>query len=384
MVHQLNALPFEILKEIFKYLNKPECNPGIKPGASTREDLKNCLLVSRSWHTAAHEFFAHQISITVADFAFNDLLTDIKYFAHKVKSITLDKPCSSASHFYDDGGGGGGDTQKWSQFLEILLACKNLVSVKFLPSNVYGYLDSILHAFKKLPSSIQSFVIVDLDRSNYLTRQLHLKLNMAYHKRITNLTMASSLDISNFRLFENLVQFIGYFPCLASFTLIVHTWDPDEAVIDLNQLFLAAPNLQELKLGHLQAIHCDSLGKNQILDIPEQFTSLDIKTEVMDLNALKYIATRFGNMHQLFLDIGSLWADVSLSDNDTLQLFHDLETITARIKLLDISYINNGVRYHLGNGKEQQLADPNEATYIKFEAFDYGQQAYQRYASSSD
>lgn len=379
MVHQFNntALPFEILKEIFKYLNKPELNPGIKTGSSsTREDLKNCLLVSRSWHTAAHEFFAHQISITVTDFALNDLLTDIKYFALKVKSITLDKPCS---HFYD-----GGNTQKWSQFLEILLASKNLVSVKFLPSNVYGYLDTILHSFKRLPTSIQSFEILELDRSNYLTRQLHLKLNMAYHKTITTLAMASSLDISNFGLFENLVQFIGYFPCLTSFTLIVHTWDPDDAVIDLNQLFLVAPHLQELKLGHLQAIHCNSSGKNQNLvdNASDPFTSLDIKTEVMDLNALKYIVTRFGNIHQLFLDIGILLTDVSLSDNDTLQLFHDLESITAGIKLLDISYRNNGARYHLGNGKEQ-LAEPNEATYVKFEGFGYGQQAYQRYASSS-
>lgn len=332
MTNNFNSLPNEIMKSIFQYLIKSR--PYYSEEESQDEEyLKTCLFVCKSWRRVAQGLIESKITITLSSKSSLERLSgDISYFGSKVKCIILCDFQPEEHH------------TRFFLFRKILLECTSLESILFMTKNSTDeYLSRIVYGTKKLPS-IQKIEIFQLQLCDKQTRELYLHANLQYHETITNLSLASLKDLSRFEDFDDLFQFMAYFPNLVSFRLSTIDFSSD-LTIDIHQLFKTAPQLQDIDLVGLKEVIYNSVDEETEKVLQNKiFKNLQIETACMDIKALKYIAKGLEKCKNaiLYINIGSLVSDVLLSENDMIQLKNDLKVWTTSLVYADIRYGHNG------------------------------------------
>lgn len=323
--HLNNALPIEILKNIFQFLSKMWCG---------KMTIKGCLFVCKSWHVAAREFFG-KISITVDERSLEKLSRDIVYFAQNVKCIEL---MESELEAVDR-------TVTSLVWLDIIVACPNLIAVKINVNGDSDYIRRLLDTTTEILNHIRYF------ETSPFTYD-HLKLNLKYRKTITTLAISSLEHYSGKDNDDDkLVYFISLFPKLTSFKIDCRSEYYEHFLpsdVDIIQLLEAAPQLQ-----NFDAFQFHEIKSRSITTRSENLLCLDSLTLVVnkiDLDSLLFIVTRFKQLNYLDLDIGELIINVPPEEFSAEELINDLDKFTLGIPKFRIFCRYQYVCYILMNG----------------------------------
>ncbi|KAI9356327.1 hypothetical protein BD770DRAFT_411253 [Pilaira anomala] len=342
--HFNNALPIEILKNIFQNLIvkwRGEDYP-IKNSSDYKnkaEDIKTCLSVCRSWQVAAQEFF-NKISIRVSEDSLEALSKDVVTFAQKVKSIRL---IESRSANFDR-------TVTCLVWFDIILACPNLDSIKINVSDDSGYVRCLMDTTTERLSRIQKF--------STSTSQLHFQLNLKYCKSITELCIPSLSWTSRNDGDNNLIYFISLFPKLTYFRIYNRVRYEDlEDAVDIIQFLEAAPQLQKLRISKVKEIKGSSITTSENSSC---LTVLRLTAREMDINSLIFIKNRLKKLNQLYISIDSWIMDIPPQEVFGSQEFNAKELLdylvcfTSDISQFHIRYVFESIIYTLENGKEPE------------------------------
>lgn len=299
----LGALPPEILKLVFKNLEREEiCSSSIN-AKPIKVDLKTCLSVCKSWQCVAQEFF--RVKISLNEDSLPHLLEDISYFGDRVESISV---CQSSI---------SSERERYSLiWRDILLLCPNLISVSFAFIDIYHYLHVMVYGGVEM-KCFQLLDIIKLPECSLVTRKLYLELNIKHHATITELVIVRLDDIPTYEVFDDFIKFITQFPRLTVLNLIGATEEPTDSNIDIHKLFESVPHLKEFNMREFKKVSIDSLENKE--DISKYYSrdlnilSMRIYIKEMDTKTLEYITARSKKVGHLVLDIKKLIANESHS-----------------------------------------------------------------------
>lgn len=324
--HLNNTLPFEVLTQIFQYINETWRG---------KMDVKPCLSVCKSWKMAAEQFFS-QILIRVDETSLEKLSKDIGYFSHRVKYIVLSEDSSKNVD----------RTVTCRFWLDIILACPNLTSIRISVRNESEYVRCLMNTDTERLGHIQRF--------KAYTPKSDLQLSLKYRKTITSLHTDSLKNYRGKDSDDKLVDFISRFPKLNYFIIYSrHCYFDSE--FDITQLLEAAPQLQKIwayRLYEVKSCLIATMSDNLCL------TSLTLRVHKMSVNSLVFITTRLKKLNNLYIFMRELTTDVPQEEFEVQkkeycdQLFDDLKNFTSSIPEVHIYYSRPyDDSYYLFNGE---------------------------------
>lgn len=322
-------LPAELLKEIFVQVKD-------------KKDLKNCLLVCKSWFYTIQAFFSQDIRIKMNDRSINKLYKDLQAspgFGQKVKYITFNQLSSGA--------------ELPTRLRNALNLCPNLLELQFDITDVYEYLKA-MNCHEMVLPSIQKIRIPDLNACSPAVRRFHLWVNYRFRTTITSLEIADLEDNGALKNYGGLIKLVAQFPNLTYLRAKCHSHAERQLNVDLTALLQVCPKLQELKLY--------SIGKiiNHIKDIPESepteftnLTKLKLKVSQISIKSLQYITARFKNVNNLRLISYDVTPDNSLTTTEATAILNEFKAYYESFKRLNVNYKYKTQNFSFNNGKKR-------------------------------
>ncbi|GAA5795038.1 hypothetical protein HPULCUR_000389 [Helicostylum pulchrum] len=343
-------LPFEILKLVFRNLDE-------------KEDCKTCLLVCRSWNSAAHEYFSRDISIKVKQAKLGDLLDDISYFGQNVKVIKL------TAYRYTII-----DELKWKHILNL---CPFLTSVYFRNKCNSSALLKALQDLDIRLNDLQKLDINNLTRYSLDIYDLYLRVSIQYCQTISSLQLYALDEEPVATKYGGLYEFISQFPLL---TCLKITWCPSrgdnlrrlfqveddpKSMVDLKNVLEEAPRLKEVKLYGCAVAVNDSQDIDAVQLIENRsLTDLKIFADNISIRTLRYIVSLLKEVKILALLIENITMDEDISVEESETILGDLEASTSEMKRVEIQYKCNGHDFYLNMGKEFETERRLKGNYI--------------------
>lgn len=318
MVYQLNnnCLPREILQMIFENLT------------SNKSNIKNCMLVCKSWSFVAQGFFSSDISITLPPDLLSNLLNDIPIFSQKVMTINLHDPY-----------GRNATKDSSTDLQKIVEMCPNLVSLTLNCLDPEPFLDDLNSSVAKL-DKIQKIHLTDQASQEPYVRILYLELNLKYCRTITTLDICTLEEVDSFGIKENdLASLIAKFPNLEHFRASYKGTYNADVNVDLKHLLNAAPQLQTLKLYKMDKITTHSQNKD-VKDVLQgsKLTKLKLVADNIDIESLKFITSNLINVNHLELIVEFITPDHTLTQEESLRILEDLKSYALEKKRLVMQY----------------------------------------------
>ncbi|KAI9275008.1 hypothetical protein EDC94DRAFT_689541 [Helicostylum pulchrum] len=287
---RIRRLPFEILKQVFQNLEK--------------EDRKTCLLVCRSWNSAAHEYFSRDISIKVKERKLNidGLLDDILYFGQNVKAIKLNN--SKYTSINED------NNLKWRRILSL---CPYLTSVYFR-----NKCDStaFLKALQDPDIRLNDLQKLDINNLILLSPEIHdlyLRASIQYCQTITSLQLCALEE-------EHVPTKYGG----------LSLDNKLKSIVDLKNVLEEAPQLKEVNLYDCPVVTNNSQDIDAVQLIENRFlTDLKVFADNISIRTLRYIVSLLKEVEILALVIGNITVDEGISVEESETILEDLEASTS-------------------------------------------------------
>ncbi|KAI9486558.1 MAG: hypothetical protein EXX96DRAFT_549562 [Benjaminiella poitrasii] len=321
--------PIEIWKEIFGHLDK--------------SDIKECLLVCRSWNQLAHPLLGDSFYLKLHDSYFNILLADLATyptFGPKVTHITI--PFGSTNV-------GNPETLR-----SIINHCPNLLELRFDNSNPYEYLKALNCKEANLPC-IQAIKLRNHMACSPAVRRFHLWVNYRFRSTIQTIDI---MDVDENGALENyggLVKYVASFPNLNELRAYCDIiLKEDVNVIHLTDLLTHAKNLKVLRLNHF----------SKIIDTPDEsspstlVTDLELGVLRLDIKAIQYVLANFKNLTQFRLTANSIESDRSLGQELSDNAVNELHAFAKRIDRYYINYDYKGKHFFEKNIMECPTYNP--------------------------
>lgn len=322
-------LPTELWKEVFKLAN--------------RQDLKTCLLVSKSWHYIARPFFSEDIHIQMHDGRLQKLLKDInehQALGHKISRITINHLSTGMTP---------PDT-----FRAVVNLCPNLLELLFEITDVFHYLKS-LNCKEALLPNIKKIHVRNLLECSPAVRRFHLWVNYRFRATITSLEIMDMKDNAALKDYGGLVTFASCFPNLTSLKAQCNALIEKELNIDLTELLKNNDHLQELKLYGIGKITNTLNEISSEADLIEYTSLTKFKVEVSNINikSLEYITKRFTKLQNLRMLTSNIVPDKSLNKTQANDILNNFKTFAAGPKRIHVSYKYKDEHFHENNGKKR-------------------------------
>ncbi|GAA5794872.1 hypothetical protein HPULCUR_000220 [Helicostylum pulchrum] len=339
---RIRRLPFEILKQVFQNLEK--------------EDRKTCLLVCRSWNSAAHEYFSRDISIKVKERKLNidDLLDDVLYFGQNVKAIKLNN----------------------SKYIQVLMKTIILNGDVFSACVPISLRTAFLKALQDPDIRLNDLQKLDINNLILLSPEIHdlyLRASIQYCQTITSLQLCALEEEHVPTKYGGLYKFISQFPRL---TCLKVTWCPFDielcgsldnklkSIVDLKNVLEEAPQLKEVNLYDCPVVTNDSPDIDAVQLIENRsLTDLKVFADNISIRTLRYIVSLLKEVEILALVIGNITMDKGVSVEESETILEDLEASTSEMKRVEIKYKCNGHDFYLNIGKEFKIRSSSNLFY---------------------
>jgi hypothetical protein len=323
-------LPTELWKEVFNLANK--------------QDLKTCLLVSKSWHYIARSFFSEDIQINLNDSRLLKLLKDMdehQAIGPKVSRITINQLSTGMA--------------SPETFRAVINLCPNLLELQFEITDVFHYLKSINCKEALLPN-IQKIHIRGLLECSPAVRRFHLWVNYRFRATITSIEIMDMKDNAALKDYGGLVTFASCFPQLKYLKAQCNTLIEKQVNINLTELLKNNEQLQELKLYGIGKI------TNTLNEISSEITQIaypsltKLKLEVANINikSLEYITKRFSKLQSIRMLASNVVPDKSLSETQANDILDEFKVFAMAAKRIHVSYKYKNDYFHEDNGKKRQ------------------------------
>ncbi|KAI9363310.1 hypothetical protein BD770DRAFT_381225 [Pilaira anomala] len=270
-----NALPSEILKDIFSYVENPK-------------DLSlNCQLVCKSWNQTA-DVDRKGISVQLQETEFDIFFADLKRFptfGPKVRCITV-IPFGSVE-------------KDLIQFRKMINLCTQLSELHFKTSESYEYMKGLDSHEAKLPF-IEKISVQKLECCSLSFKRFHLWMNFKFRETITHLEVFDLKHIDALSKQDPLVNFVTNFPQIKSLHAYFQNNNTDR--IDLGHLLEKNKKIQELKLNRVSQIIVDNhQNEDNTFPLVKELDIYAISTTNTDL--FQFIMKKFENLNSLRLVI---------------------------------------------------------------------------------
>ncbi|KAI9364137.1 hypothetical protein BD770DRAFT_462712 [Pilaira anomala] len=327
-------LPSEILRLVFGNIH-------------SKKDIKQCLLVCKSWRHVVQEYIGQGISIQVEEKNLQDLLDDIHYFGNNVKTIVLNESYSQSNRIKE--------SLIW---LDILIRCPNLISIYLYVSSTYRYL-KILKCPEAKMKKIQEIHTNNPEFCRPVIKDLYMWMNVRYRATVTTLEIYDLQNDETVRKYGGLIKLISKFPNLTHLKAKSSSRQVQGLDMDLKKLLKAAPQLQELKLYGISKIINNSQDTETTDSIENiRLTKLKLKSNVIDIMAIQYITTYLlKKVSKLSLLVENVKTSKALPEDKARKILKDLETSTIGMTRINLSYRYRGKEFYSNYGKKPCLYD---------------------------
>lgn len=327
-------LPSEILRLVFGNIQ-------------AKKDIKQCLLVCKSWRRVAQEYIGQGISIQVKEKNLQDLLDDIHYFGNNVKTIVLSETYSQSNRIKE--------SLIWR---DVLIRCPNLISVYLYVSSTYRYL-KILKCPEAKMKKIQEIHVDNPEFCRPVIKDLYMWMNVRYRATVTTLEIYDLQNDVTVSKYGGLIKLVSKFPNLTHLKAKSSSRKVQGFDMDLEKLLKSAPQLQELKLYGISKIINNSQDTETTDSIENiRLTKLKLKSNVIDIMAIQYITTYLlKKVSRLSLVVENVKTNKALPEDKAQKILKDLETSTIGMTRFNLSYRYRGKEFYSNYGKKPCLSE---------------------------